>query len=157
MARATRGFWDWVMERVMPFMVERNYSMQGALNWLNSRGIEFSERRFVKAYRDSLKNYYDQPKISALPMDKVVPKNLITTRDFPRPRRYMYHVKMVTVDPNTGKRTLRKRAFYSSRNMVVDKILSTALHLWGWDYQNYGVITQGVQLDFVEENEVWAS
>jgi len=153
MARATKLFWDWVADTVMPFMVRGNYSIQGATNWLNSRGVQFSEKRFVTAYRNAEKQLWAQPLIAKIPLTEKVPTELRTSREFQKDRRYMYHVKVRTVDEATGKVTMRSRAFYSNRDLTVGTALKQAEQNWNWKYENYGFVATNFTFDYLEENE----
>jgi hypothetical protein len=80
---------------------------------------------------------------------------MVTSRFFPRARKYAYHVKMAVWDDSAGKTILRRRMFYSQKELTVGSILETAMSLWGWDAENYGVTTQAAQYDFAEMNETY--
>jgi len=152
MARATKLFWDWVADTVMPFMVRGNYSIQGATNWLNSRGVQFSVKRFVTAYRNAEKQLWAQPLVAKIPLTEKVPTELRTARDFAKPRKYMYHFKVRTVDEATGKVTLRSRALYEQRDLTVGTALEHAQESFKWNYENYGFAATNISFDYLEEN-----
>jgi len=156
MARATKLFWDWVTDRAMPFMIAGNYSIQGAMNWLNSRGVQFSERRFVTAYRNAEKQLWSQPIVSKLPPTAVVPTELRTSRHFGVPEKYMYHFKIRTIDEKSGKVTMRSRAIYSMRELTVGAARAMAEKTFPWNYQNYGFAATHAVFDYMEENEYQA-
>ena len=153
MALSLRGFWVNIMERYLPMMVERNYSLQGALNWLGSMRADFSEKRFVTAYRNAAKQLWAQPLVAKIPLTEKVPAELRTSREFQKDRRYMYHVKIRTVDEATGKVTMRSRAFYSNRDLTVGAALKQAEKNWRWKYENYGYAATNYTFDYLEENE----
>lgn len=155
MARATKLFWDWVGDTAMGFMIKGNYSLQGALNWLGSRGVDFSERRFITAYRQAQKHVWDAPIVAKLPLTAVVPEALRTTRHFNVPEKYMYHFKVRTIDERTGKVTMRSRAIYSQRLLTVGQAGKMAEKTFPWNYENYGFLAANVIFDYMEENELY--